>query len=165
MDTNGIQPTDQEREALKAVVNFIRLAEPLIFDLWRSHELTLAQVQCLRILSQQPEQAGDLAKKLSMSSTSLTRVLERLEARSLVERTLDLHDRRRVWVRLTDTGRTAVGSLTSWFTTPLFGAIRQMGPDHAARLTTVLTDFTEAVRDAEGSTVGAGSDTLSDEIR
>ncbi len=165
MDTNGIQPTDQERDALKAVVNFIRLAEPLIFELWRSHELTLAQVQCLRILSHQPEQAGDLAKKLSMSSTSLTRVLERLEARSLVERTLDLHDRRRVWVRLTDTGRTAVGSLTSWFTTPLFGAIQQMSREQVDGLTRVLTEFTETVRDVEGAAIGAGVDPLSNDIR
>lgn len=141
-----IQPSDEERAALKAVVNLIRLSEPLIFDLWRSHELTIAQVQCLRLLSRQPEQAGDLAKKLSMSSTSLTRVLERLETRNLVERTVDLHDRRRIWVRLTDTGRTRVSSMTSWYSTPLFAAIQQMSGEERQNFIDILEHYAASVR-------------------
>lgn len=144
-------PTDDERMALKAVVNLIRLSEPLIFDLWRSHELTIAQVQCLRILSHQPEQAGELAKKLSMSSTSLTRILERLESRGLVERTVDVHDRRRIWVRLTETGQTRVSSMTSWYNTPLFAAIRRMSLEERNRFVEVIEHYTAAVREAECS--------------
>ncbi len=156
-------PTDEERRALKAVANLVRLSEPLIFELWRRHELTLAQVQCLRILSVQPEQAGDLAKKLSMSSTSLTRILERLESRQLVQRTLDLHDRRRIWVKLTDTGQQTVSSLTSWYTSSLFQAIRQMDSGERVQLTEVLTHYIQAVRDLEGC--DAETTTLSEEFR
>lgn len=142
-------PTAEERVALKAMVNLIRLAEPLIFELWRSHELTITQVQCLRILSHQAEQAGDLAKKLSMSSTSLTRILERLETRGLVERTVDVHDRRRIWVQLTETGRHRVSSMTSWYTTPLFAAIQRMTPAERARFVDVMERYTAAVRAVE----------------
>lgn len=143
------KPTDTERSALKAVVNLIRLSEPLIFELWRSHELTIAQVQCLRILSHQPEQAGDLAKKLSMSSTSLTRILERLETRGLVERVVDVHDRRRIWVHLTETGQTRVSSMTSWYTTPLFSAIQDMTDEERAEFVRVLDHYINKVRTAE----------------
>jgi DNA-binding MarR family transcriptional regulator len=143
---SGRPPSDAERSALKAVVNLLRLSEPLIFELWRSHELTLAQVQCLRILSIQAEQAGDLAKKLSMSSTSLTRVLERLESRQLVDRIVDVHDRRRIWVQLTQAGQQTVSSLGSWYLTPLFRAIQAMPPDKLVELTEVLTQFNQMVR-------------------
>jgi DNA-binding MarR family transcriptional regulator len=157
-------PTDLERRALGAVANVVRLAEPLIFDLWRSHELTLAQVQCLRILSVQDEQAGDLAKKLSMSSTSLTRVLERLESRQLVERTMDLHDRRRIWVRLTPTGRNQVSSLTSWYSSPLFTAIQDMPTDEVEQLIEVLHRYSQAVRECDSAEISL-SPSLSEEIR
>ncbi len=146
-------PTESERRALKAVVNLIRLAEPLIFDLWRSHELTLAQAQCLRILSIQSEQAGELAKKLSMSSTSLTRVLERLESRHLIQRTVDIHDRRRIWVQLTESGRTTVSGLTSWYNSALFQTIRAMNADQIAELTRVLEEFVSAVHDRESAEI------------
>ncbi len=159
-------PADDERQALKAVVNLVRLTEPLIFELWRSHDLTLAQVQCLRILSHQAEQAGDLARKLSMSSTSLTRILERLESRGMVERTTDLHDRRRVWVQLTDTGRTTVSSLTSWYTSSIFQAIRHMDPVERDSFTDTLTRFIQSVHDLESSEiVGNASTSLSEEIQ
>ena len=155
-------PTETERRALKAVVNVIRLSEPLLFDLWRSHELTLAQMQCLRILSVQAEQAGDLAKKLSMSSTSLTRLLERLESRELVERTLDLHDRRRIWVQLTDKGRQTATSLTSWYTSPLFQAIQGMPNEDLELLADLLGQFVKRVRDCDGQDAPTS---LSEEIR
>ncbi|MCY0877663.1 MAG: MarR family transcriptional regulator [Firmicutes bacterium] len=158
-------PTEAQRRALKAVVNLIRLVEPLIVDLWRSHELTLAQVQCLRILSIQPEQAGELAKKLSMSSTSLTRVLERLESRGLIERTVDLHDRRRVWVQLTESGRTTVGSLTSWYQSPLFQAIRAMSVDETDELTRVLEQFVKAVQALDSLDGAESAPSLSGELR
>lgn len=151
MGEPGSAPSEAERQALRAVANLARLSEPLIFELWRSHELTLAQVQCLRILSQQREQAGELARKLSMSSTSLTRILERLESRGLIERTVDLHDRRRVWVHLTDMGRTTVGSLTSWYTSSLFRAIQEMDETSQKRLTEVLEHFVQRVRDIENA--------------
>lgn len=160
MDSTEDRPSESEVKALKAVVNLIRVSEPLIFDLWRSHELTIAQVQCLRVLSLQDEQAGELAKKLSMSSTSLTRILERLESRALVERTTDLHDRRRVWVRLTETGRTRVSELTSWYTTSLFVAIQQMTAHDREVFTYALNSFTNAVHDIENGgneTIGLSS--------
>ncbi len=132
-----------------SVANIVRAAEPLIFDLWRSHGLTLAQLQCLRILGSQRQQAGDLAKKLSMSSTSLTRILERLESRQLVKRTVDTHDRRRIWVQLTPTGKQTVGGITSWYSSSLFWAIQQMSSEELEQFTTTLRRFTQAMRDCE----------------
>jgi hypothetical protein len=53
------------RETMRAFLEVIALAEPMIADLWKSHHLTLSHVQCMRILREQPEVAGDLARKLS----------------------------------------------------------------------------------------------------
>lgn len=156
-------PSDDERRALRAVVNLIRLAEPLIFDLWRSHELTLAQVQCLRILSKQREPAGELAKKLSMSSTSLTRILERLESRQLVDRIIDVHDRRRIWVQLTDTGRQTVSSLTSWYGSDMFSVIQRMPSEALQELAEVLERYSQAVQDRDSTNVHAAT-SLSEEL-
>lgn len=152
MDHQRHEPTEAERRALRAVANLVRLAEPLIFELWRSHELTLTQVKCLRILSVQPEQAGELAKKLGMSSTSLTRILERLESREMVQRTVDLHDRRRILVQLTETGRQTVVSLTSWYSSALFWAIQDMDPTRQEELADVLMRYSEAVRECGTAT-------------
>lgn len=142
-------PTEAERQALRAVANLVRLAEPLVFEIWRSHELTIAQVQCLRILSVQEEQAGDLARKLAMSSTSLTRILERLESRDLVRRAVDVHDRRRILVQLTETGRQTVSSLTSWYASPMFWAIQGMSAADQGTLVDVLTRYVQAVRECD----------------
>lgn len=165
MNAERHEPTEDQRRALRAVANVVRLAEPLIFDLWRSHELTLAQVQCLRILSKQSEQAGDLAKKLSMSSTSLTRILERLESREMVERIIDRHDRRRIRVQLTNTGRQTVGSLTSWYHSALFKAIQDMTPTQLQQLTTVLDTYSQSVSLCEQVEMGTPSPISSEQLR
>ena len=149
---NESPPTEEQRHALLAVANIVRAAEPLLFDLWRSHELTLAQLQCLRILSVKSQQAGDLAKKLSMSSTSLTRILERLESRQLVERTVDLHDRRRIWVRLTATGQQTVSNVASWYSSTLFWAIQRMTPEELKQFTAALDLYTQAMQNCEPNT-------------
>jgi DNA-binding MarR family transcriptional regulator len=52
--------------------------------------------------------AGTIAKAVSLSSATVTGILERMENRGLVSRGRDHQDRRRVMVRATDAGRRVV---------------------------------------------------------
>ena len=51
---------------------------------------------------------SDLARSVLITSGAMTACLNRLEARELVTRERDTHDRRRLWVLLTETGRELV---------------------------------------------------------
>lgn len=154
---DSTQAPEAVRRAIRAFVDTIALAEPLVFELWRSHELTLVQVQCLHMLRSGRELAGELARRLNLSSASVTRILERLESRDLITRAMDLHDRRRIWVQLTETGRNMLGGLQWWFTSPIFKAIKSMDADELERLTLALTAFVERVHETSPSTYAAGT--------
>lgn len=51
--------------------------------------------------------AGAVAKAADLNPASVTAMLDQLEAKGLIERTRDSHDRRQTWISLTDTGRAA----------------------------------------------------------
>ena len=91
-------------------------------------------------------QAGDLAKKLSLSPTSLTRVLERLESRQLVDRSIDREDRRRIWVSLTPEGRNMLDTIKPWNDTPLAKALDTLSIETLDQITEISTYVVEAVK-------------------
>lgn len=74
----------------------------------REHELSLSSYEVLLLLSKADDNAlrmGALADQLLLSRSGLTRLVDRLVARGLLERhTCDL-DRRGTYARLTDAGR------------------------------------------------------------
>lgn len=134
------------RETMRAFLEVIALAEPMIADLWKSHHLTLSHVQCMRTLREQPEVAGDLARKLNMSSASLTRVLDRLEERDFVIRTIDPSDRRRILVHLTPLGKDILSGIKSWYRSPVFTAISAMDEESLRVLRQGLANLASEVK-------------------
>src|SRR5947207_15540832 len=69
--------------------------------------LTVSQSYCLRLLYfQGPRTMSDLAAALRVRLSTITGVIDQLEARKLVERTDHPEDRRSLHVRLTPKGRT-----------------------------------------------------------
>jgi len=67
--------------------------------------LTGVEEQVLGILrSREADTPGELARLTHQTPSGLTRTLDRLEARGMVERALDCTDRRRMRVSLTDKG-------------------------------------------------------------
>jgi len=136
-----------KKEAYKSVMNIISvIGEPMLVELWQSLEITLTQFRCLRLLYIRPMQAGDLAKKLSLSPTSLTRVLERLESRQLIDRSIDREDRRRIWVSLTPQGRNMLDTIRPWEDSPLARALDTLPKDTLNRITEASTQIVEAVK-------------------
>jgi DNA-binding MarR family transcriptional regulator len=131
-----LEPTVQR--AMRAFLAVISLTEPYSMDFWRAHELTLMQVRCLRRLRGGPLTAGDLARRLGLSAASMTRLLERLESRGLVQRTMDIEDRRRVLVELTEAGRETTGTLGFWLDSPALKALEALEPQDCARVADAL---------------------------
>lgn len=58
-----------------------------------------------------PMNAGDLAERSSLDKPKVTRALQKLEARGLVQRAVDARDRRQVRLSLTRRGRTMLGQI------------------------------------------------------
>lgn len=78
----------------------------------RTVQLTAPQLACLRHLDRRgPSNIGAIARGVSLSQATLTGILDRLEARGLVERQRSDVDRRRVQVSLTAAGAAAVATL------------------------------------------------------
>ncbi len=136
-----------KKQAYRSIMDIISIiGEPMLIELWRSLEITLTQFRCLRLLYIRSMQAGDLAKNLSLSATSLTRVLERLENRQLVERSIDKEDRRRIWVSLTPQGRNMLDTIKPWHDSPLARALDSLPQETLDQISEVATQIVEAVK-------------------
>ncbi len=70
----------------------------------RALDLGPADLRCLDWLVDGAKSAGALALATGLRPAATTALIDRLEARGLVERVRDQHDRRRVLVRMTEEG-------------------------------------------------------------
>jgi DNA-binding MarR family transcriptional regulator len=143
---------DDVRGAIGAFLRIAALVETMSGELWQSHQLTLTQARLLRVIQERPVAAGRLASKLGLSAASLTRVLERLEERGLLERQVDQTDRRRVTVCITAGGRDTVGGLQFWMASPITAAIQKMGDEDRRQFTDMLDRFLADVQGYQGGT-------------
>ena len=75
-------------------------------------EVTISQFGVLEALHHLgPLRQGEISAKLLRSGGNITLVVDNLEARGLVRRDRDVHDRRVVTVSLTETGETLIAEL------------------------------------------------------
>jgi DNA-binding MarR family transcriptional regulator len=131
-------PLDPDvRDLIRAYLDVVTLSEPHQSQLWQSAQLTMTQLRALRSLRDGPRAAGELARKLGLSATSMTRILDRLEDRQLLQRTRDGEDRRKVLVTLLPEGRRLVGE------TPLLGGRSILG---GSALLAAVEELTSAER-------------------
>ncbi len=89
------------------------LSQPLT-EMLRAHDLTPAQYNVLRILRGAGEaglNASDIAGRMISRDPDVTRLVDRLEKRGLVERWRCSHDRRVVWTRISAGGRELIDPL------------------------------------------------------
>lgn len=137
-----------KKRAFKAAMSVISvIGEPILIDLWKALGITLTQFRCLRLVQAQPENAGDLAKKLNLSPTSLTRVLERLENRHLIERGMDQTDRRRILVRLTPEGEALLSTQKPWQDSRIGRALDRLDEARLKALAESLEQLVGAVQE------------------
>ena len=151
-----VMSTDPEVVALlRAYLDAVGLSEGVQSRIWKAAMLTLAQIRVLRRLARGPRALGELAVELGISPTSMTRLIDRLEERGLVERRRDDPDRRRVVAALRPAGRDLVAAVPLLDGTPIWAAAENLAPDDRRRITAALQDFVGAVREADPEAAAA----------
>ncbi|HET6937604.1 MAG TPA: MarR family transcriptional regulator [Nocardioides sp.] len=96
-------PSDSLGEAFGAVARRLRSASMAAFA---AYDVTPSQVRAIRVLDTHGGvRSKELADHLRIAPRSTTEVVDALEAKGLVSRSADPHDRRATLVALTDRGR------------------------------------------------------------
>jgi DNA-binding MarR family transcriptional regulator len=111
------QPKPFRSPEAEVFLNLLRTSTVLVgmlTDLLREHELTQPQYNVLRILrgaSREGLPSGEIGGRMVSREPDVTRLLDRMEARGLIERERGTADRRVVTVRLTPEGARLVDAL------------------------------------------------------
>jgi DNA-binding MarR family transcriptional regulator len=92
--------------------------------------------------------ASDLCAQLRHDSGALTRLIDQLEARGLVQRERSREDRRAVQLRLTDAGEATLTSLLPKVVNKLNFALRDFTRAEAAELHRLLTKLITSIEGA-----------------
>jgi DNA-binding MarR family transcriptional regulator len=142
------------RETLRAVFDVVMLAEPAQTALWHSQSLTLTQLGAIRVLAEGPLPAGRLADRLAMSPTSLTRLLDRLEARGLLARGKDDRDRRKVTVQLLPAGSRLLDGISVLAGTAIHEAVAAMADREREQLLASAILLAELTRQKRVHAIG-----------
>jgi MarR family transcriptional regulator, organic hydroperoxide resistance regulator len=133
----------------EAYLNVQRTANSLaqrVSELLRSHDLTPAQYNVLRILrgaGQDGLNASEIAGRMISRDPDVTRLVDRLEKRGLVERWRCSEDRRVVWTRLAPAGRELIDPLD----VPVDALHRDMLSHMAPERLQLLVELLEEARD------------------
>jgi DNA-binding MarR family transcriptional regulator len=137
------------RELLRAYLDAVALSEPIQNRIWQSAQLTLTQVRTLRRLGHGPMSPGQLGRDLRLSPTSMTRILDRLEERGLVERRRDAQDRRRVLVSPLEAADRLLGETPLLEDSDIRRAVERLDPNRRQAITGALRDLVKEVRELE----------------
>ena len=139
---NHYPGTPDEVRALDAYVKLARAAsavERSVNDHLSDATLTPSQFGVLEALHHLgPLSQGVLARTILTSPGNLTTVLDRLEARGLLRRRRDQHDRRVVLAQLTPDGEALVAELMPRHVARVVATFAALAPDEQAQLARLL---------------------------
>jgi DNA-binding MarR family transcriptional regulator len=133
----------------EAYLNVLRTANALsqeIGDLLRTHDLTSAQYNVLRILRGAGERgltASDIGERMITRDPDVTRLVDRLEKRGLVERWRCGEDRRVVWTRISPAGAEAIAPLDGPLHELHVAQLAHLGPEKLRTLVGILEQARE----------------------
>lgn len=95
----------KSQAVLSTLRRIIRTIDQNEKELSQQSGLTLPQLLVLQTLkAEQPMSTGLLAQRMDLAQATVTSILDRLEAKSLVIRQRNQSDKRKVWVQLTEQG-------------------------------------------------------------
>jgi DNA-binding MarR family transcriptional regulator len=129
--------------AMAAVTSLMRAQQVLMArlnDLLRPHGLTFPRYEALMLLSFTRAGAlplGKIGERLQVHRTSVTNIIDKLEADGLVRRVPHAEDRRATLAEITDEGRAAAKAATEVLNGECFG-IASLPPRDLERLTAIL---------------------------
>jgi DNA-binding MarR family transcriptional regulator len=133
----------------EAFLNLLRTSNALmagLSELLKGFELTQTQYNVLRILRGAGEKgltAGEVGERMITRDPDVTRLLDRLEKRDLVERWRSGEDRRVVHTRITPAGRALIAPLDAPVAELHVRQLRHVGAERLG----VLIELLEAARE------------------
>jgi DNA-binding MarR family transcriptional regulator len=112
----------------------------------KAEDLSSTQYNVLRILRGAPEglPCGEIGNRMVTRDSDITRLLDRLEKRTLISRCRESKDRRTVWTRITPEGLEALARLDE----PVRAAHRERLGHLGTQRLRVLTDLLRLARQA-----------------
>lgn len=120
---------EQEREVLAALGRIIRSTSSGIREAGRAAGIGASHLLVLQLLeSEGPRRAGEIAKDLSFSKSTITAILDTLEERKFILRDRHEADGRSVLVSLTDAGKRTLASIPAAFQTQFLARFNKL-PD------------------------------------
>ncbi len=153
-------PTNARQAALDAVGRAMQRQQRATqsFDdaVGRRWGLGPADLRCLDHLSERPHTAGELATAAGLRPAATTALIDRLEARGLVERATSPEDRRRVVVSLAPGARAMVGEAYGPMVAEGAGLMDGFTAKELTRMATLLDAMTELL-DRHRERVAAGA--------
>ncbi len=114
----------------------------------RAEDLSSTQYNVLRILRGAPEglPCGEIGNRMVTRDSDITRLLDRLEKRSLVSRCRESKDRRTVWTRITPEGLELLARLDE----PVRATHRELLGHLGAKRLKLLADLVRLARQPYG---------------
>lgn len=108
----GQSRPDLVREALVAYWKSLAIVDPLRIEAWDDAQITLPLLRVLVYLREHPSATtGDIARYMSVTSSNVTRLVDRLVQQGLVQREDNPTDRRFLRHSLTAEGEAALGNV------------------------------------------------------
>jgi DNA-binding MarR family transcriptional regulator len=130
-------------EQMHAVTSLMRVQQVVLAqldELLRPHGLTFARYEALVLLTFARSGSlplGKMGERLQVHATSVTSIVDRLEAAGLVVRRRHPDDGRAVLAEITDAGRAVVEAATADLVTARF-ALTSLSPDQLHQLSELL---------------------------
>ncbi|MCH7616644.1 MAG: MarR family transcriptional regulator [Chloroflexi bacterium] len=143
-----MQITDSEvrTQAYQLLGQLLVRADPARMEQWAGLGLTMTQVRVLYTLQMEDGlAAGELAERLNVRPSTVTRIVDRLVRNKLVARDLDESDRRLVRHRLTTKGADVFRELQSMGRERLTRVFDRLDDRQVERVVEALQDLIEAV--------------------
>jgi DNA-binding MarR family transcriptional regulator len=118
-------------------------------------DISAAQIQALIVLAESDLRMSELAARLGLAESTVTRLVDRLEATKLVRRRASEPDRRCVVAELTPSGRRVAGELEDSRRQFLTEILATLQPEERKQLIGLFAKVTAALRGREPN--GEGS--------
>jgi DNA-binding MarR family transcriptional regulator len=148
---SGLTPKPGSCPEEVAHLEMMRTMEALshqFVHVFKAEDLSSTQYNVLRILRGAPEglPCGEIGNRMVTRDSDITRLLDRLEKRSLVSRCRETKDRRTVWVRITPEGLDLLARLDE----PVRAAHHELLGHLGAKRLNLLTDLLRLARQSPG---------------
>ncbi len=149
----GVERDAPAQDVLEGVSSLIRAVRCIEHrNLWPDQGLRRADASVLKVLANDGEQrGGEIAGKLGVDASVVSRQLSALEADGLVSRRPDPADARVSLVQLSGSGRARLDALYAGYTKQLRAALADWDDDQVAAAAEVLRRVAAAVTDAAAS--------------